>query len=334
MLCFGGVGVNGSESILDVSDELWSFEPSAGWTKAPASGPVPSPRRCVGWAPHLGKVVLWGGSGIRSGPDGSLRHTFLNDHWLLDPVRGTWEQLFVGQDHRETPSGDSHPPPRYTPILHSVGGRLVLFGGYTEDRIGKRKLADVWIGDDHGWKEVLPPVRGACGRWPGVRYGCMSAADDSGVIVVGGFCDEGDHIDVWRLDASTLRWEQLAADGGPGMPAPRYCAGLALHDGRLVMFGGRSRRHAKLNFNDLWTFDLRGLRWREVVPCRQPHMYGEDSGFPGYHAKFTSAVIGDRWYIWGGEGLHGHVSDMWCLCLPTLHWELVHGARNDDPRFW
>lgn len=334
MLCFGGVGVRGTESILDVSDELWLFDPAAGWSRIPRTEPWPSARRCIGWTVHACRILMWGGSGVDVRADGASRHTFLNDEWLLDPVGLTWTCDFVGQDHRRSPSGDSRPAPRYTPVVHSVGGSLVLFGGYTEDRLGKRKLSDLWIDDGMEWREVDCRDAAAAGNWPGERYGCMSAADGEGVIIVGGFCDLGDHIDVWRLDVPSRRWERLSGDGGPGMPAPRYCAAMTVHDGRLVMFGGRSRRHPKLNFNDLWVFDLGERRWHEVLPCRAPHQYGADAPFPGYHAKASTAAIGSHWYVWGGEGLHGHVSDMWRLDLGALRWELVHGSRDDDPRFW
>ena len=100
------------------------------------------------------------------------------------------------------------------------------------------------------------------------------------------------------------------------------------------MFGGRSRKDPKANYNDLWCFDLGQEQWRCISPNRTPHRYDAAAAFPGYHAKSASAVIDRQWYVWGGEGLHGHVSDFWRFSFDTLEWQLLQAARPDDPRFW
>lgn len=341
---FGGVGAAGTESILDVSNDLWCFDTvQLQWSRIDADGPRPSPRRCVGWVEFRGALVLWGGSGIQQTPDGRLRYDFRNDLWRFSPATRLWMLMRDTDDHLlapfPAPGRPVAPPPRYTPVVQPVGRKMFLFGGYTEDRLGKRQLNDAWVLDGDSWAEIPktgPEGRAAGARWPGLRYGCMSACSDRSVFVCGGFSDEGDHIDLWCLDPEAMTWGLLAADqGADGLrPLPRYCAAMAHFDGRLVLFGGRSRRDAKLNFNDLWIFDVAAGRWECVCPNREPHRYDASAEYPAYHAKSASAVLGTHLYIWGGEGRHGHVSDFWRLDLRTLRWDFLQAARADDPIFW
>jgi hypothetical protein len=340
---FGGVGsATGTESILDVANDLWCFDTrDLSWREVPLSAPWPPARRCAGWTSHDGGLVLWGGSGICRTPEGATRYTFLNDVWRFIPATERWELVRETDDHRVTPadSGEAaaHPFPRYTPVWQSVGGELFLFSGYTEDRLGKRKLNDAWICRGTAWRRIPPGPRqdDAGAGWPGPRYGCMSACDSRSVYVCGGVSDAGDHIDLWRFDMAGQAWEQLSPDAdGPGTPAPRYCAAMTVHGGEVFVFGGRSRIHPKRNFNDLWAFDLAARIWRQVQENREPHRYDESAEFPGYHAKAATAVVGRDWYLWGGEGRRGHVSDFWTYSFADGRWRMLSAARSDDPCFW
>ena len=339
---FGGVGAAGTESILDVANDLWTFTPDTGvWAQLPqaAGQPWPEPRRCCGFTASHGQIWCWGGSGITRDGDRTT-HTFLNDLWSRSAQSARWEQLEASDDFRTSPLADGlRPEPRYTPAFHRVGTSLVLFGGYTEDRAGHRKMNDVWIYSDHTRRWRRPPPDAPDGyqagaRWPGVRYGSMNAADDQMLYVCGGFADDGDHIDVWSWDLAAERWTMLSADGDGGAPRARYCAAMVCHQRALWMFGGRSRRHAKDNFSDTWRFDLDRRQWEQIEGAAAEHRY--DGGAPriAYHAKAASAMLGERWFVWGGEGLHGHVSDMWYFDFTAAKWSQVAAARDDDPRFW
>lgn len=337
---FGGVGARGTESILDVSADMWCFDTIAlSWREVEQRSPWPSPRRCVGLAGKNGQLLLWGGSGVVDADTASPRYNFLNDFWVFDTTTEDWSVLAESENHLLCPESSARPVPRYTPVFRNAGGRLFLFGGYTEDRLGKRKLNDAWIWGDGMWQPVAmtgkPGYRRDAGS-PGLRYGCMSATDGQHVFVCGGFSDEGDHIDVWRFDIEKRTWDLLAEDvvAHRRMPAARYCAAFACHERRLFLFGGRSRRYPKRNFNDLWTFDLQSNTWILLSDNRQPHCYGAEAAFPAYHAKASSVVVGDCWYLWGGEGVSGHVSDFWRFSFPSNAWQLVQAARSDDPKFW
>jgi N-acetylneuraminic acid mutarotase len=340
---FGGVGAGGTESILDVSDELWKFDTHyLRWIKLDRRVPWPAPRRCAGWTAHGGEILLWGGSGIAIKPDGSPQYNFLNDFWKFDTHLEEWEMLRDSDDFRETPfvtDSTVFPFPRYTPVFQSIGSDQFLFGGYTEDRLGKRKLNDAWIRHEKRWTQV--PFKGRQGytaetEWPGLRYGSMSTADLSSVYVCGGFSDDGDHIDLWRFDSASKEWLQLAPDATASLdyPHPRYCAAFSIYRDGLFLFGGRSRKDAKLNFNDLWRFDLKQREWSRIHDNRPLHRYDAGANYPGYHAKSSVAVVGSGWYIWGGEGIQGHVSDFWRFDFESLEWQFIQAAREDDPVFW
>lgn len=333
----GGVGAAGTESILDVTDDLWRFDTlHHTWEAIPRSTPWPSARRCLGWTASADLIHLWGGSGIAIDTTQRTRHTFLNDHWAFDPRSARWTLLAESDDHRLAPiasPSEPRPAPRYTPLYHAVGNTRFLFGGYTEDRLGKRKLNDAWIERDLTWREVpatTPQGYDVRSRWPGLRYGSISATDGAHVFVCGGFSDDGDHNDVWAFDVSDERWHLLSPDTSDSdAPAPRYCAAFAWHDGRLILFGGRSRGNPKLNFNDLWTFTLATGRWENIEPVRTPHRYDGSTPYPGYHAKSSTAVVEHSLYLWGGEGLHGHVSDLWTLDMHSMEWVMLLPARGD-----
>jgi hypothetical protein len=343
---FGGVGGNGSESIFDISNELWCFDTIAlTWQQIPYREPWPSPRRCVGWTVHDEALVLWGGSGSRNTLENGMRYTFLNDLWCFVPSGNTWRLLRHTDDHLQTPFADFRqqrmPSPRYTPVFESVRQELFLFGGYTEDRLGKRMLNDAWQCSDSSmlsWAQI--PWRGKPGytegaAWPGQRYGSMSTSDGRYVYVCGGFSNIGDHIDLWQFDPVSHGWTLLYPEARlADTPQPRYCAAFAFYERNLFLFGGRSRRHPKLNFNDLWCFDLDRKKWKQVQHSHGLQYYDARAEYPAYHAKSATAVVRQYWYIWGGEGLHGHVSDFWRFDFTKQEWELIQPARPDDPIFW
>ena len=312
---FGGVGANTlTESILDVSDELWSFDPLAGaWHEESARGP--GPRRCNGFAESGRALHLWGGSSVEQGPAG-IRYTFLADHWALEPDASEWRRL---------PDPPSGPCPRYWPVFAPLGERLFLAGGYTEDALGRRRLGDAWLFD--GPSSWLPAPEG-----PEARYGAVSAAAGDAVYVYGGCSEQADLDDLWRFDGDG--WECISAPGAAGAPPARYCASVTLSGGSLIVFGGRSRFSPRTNYSDLWACDLATGGWELVHPGTDDHRYDGSGDRPAYHAKAATATLGEQMYVWGGEGRRGHVSDLWRLRLDELAWELLQPARPDDPVLW
>jgi len=353
---FGGVGAAGTESVLDVNDHLWQFDTGTlSWSRVPSSDPWPSPRRCQGWDAVNGTIFCWGGSSLRE-PDSDeadpnagiiapgdvdVTYDFRNDLWTFDVATERWRRLERTDDYRSNEYGDQdRPRPRYTAVFHTIGDRMLLFSGKTQTEAYENvHLNDTWFREADGqWRRVrndeCRPGVDSEADWPARRYGAMSAASDEATFVFGGYGDR-DLNDLWRFDHDAESWTLLSPHReSADWPAPRYGSSFVLYDDLLYLFGGRSREHPKRNYNDLWTFDVSERTWTQHQENRAPHRYDETAEYPGYHAKSANAVVGTDWYVWGGEGRQGHVSDFWRFDLAAHEWQLVQPQRDDDPDFW
>jgi Galactose oxidase, central domain len=211
-------------------DDLWAYDPAANaWSRLPNDGARPKARY---------------GSCSAVGEDGRLwiSHGFTEDGVRFSDTRvydfeaGAWTD--------ETPDGDQ-PVVR---CLHAcwltADGDLALYAGQTT---GVRALGDLWRLSDGSWSrldEDLPPER----NLPAVaRHG-----DDA--VVFGGLGLDGDYLrDVYRVDGTTLAFEQLRPEGS----RPTARAGAALIDdpgaGRLLVFGGKGSGNP---FADTWELTL------------------------------------------------------------------------------
>jgi Galactose oxidase, central domain len=265
-----------------VRGDLWAFDLATNaWRELDPDGSGPKPRfgHEAVWVDGVG-VVVWAG---QAGPT-----AFFDDLWAYDPAANAWARLpnegarpvarygscsAIGQDGRlwishgftedgvrfsdtraydfasgnwsdETPDGDQ-PVVR---CLHScwltADGDLALYAGQTT---GVRALGDLWRLSDGSWTrldEDLPPER----NLPAVaRHG-----DDT--VVFGGLGLDGDYLrDVYRVDGTTLAFEQLRPEGS----RPPARAGAALIDdaggSRMLLFGGTGGGNA---FADTWELAL------------------------------------------------------------------------------
>ena len=330
---FAGVGKQGSESILDVSSDLWRFDTDLlAWQEIPATGSWPSPRRCAGMCAVGSRILVWGGSGVRADADGVKIHSFLDDMWSFDTVDGTWtcEQ---DQTHGDDPAS-ARPSPRYFPVFKPTLEGQMLFGGYTEDCLGHRNLRDTWVLTGRHWTRLDDgsDVGGPLGA-PVARYGAMSASVGADVYLFGGHGQGRDLADLWMFDGTTRTWELVDPGTQESSPSPRYAGAFGAYGSRLFLFGGRSRLRPKVNHDDLWSFDLQRGSW-ELIESSPGGGSGPGPTRPGYHAK-PAYCTQDR-YLWmhGGEGTAGHVSDFWRLDMGRARWDLVQNPRDDDPAFW
>ena len=289
---FGGFGVGGGVAPTDVSAELWRYDGS--WKLLAEGGPDAA--RYVSLCVFDGSLYLFGGCGVSHGAV-----AFYNHVWRYD---GVWQEI---------DTGDVCPPRRYAGALVSDGARLILYGGMVQasDTKQTQYFGDMWAFDpkECRWRPVAQASTG-----PGERYGFGWAADETGFYVFGGYDGIQDQADLWRFEFATGHWRQLAMDGPPA----RYCPALGLVEGRLIMFGGRSKTNPKLNFSDSWVFDD---AWKAL-----------DGPGPGYHAKAASASADNQLWLFGGEGPNGHVSDLWRH--GPAGWARLHNSRDDDPVLW
>ena len=126
----------------------------------------------------------------------------------------------------------------------TADGRFALYAGQTT---GVRALGDLWTLDGGQWAMVdgqLPPPR----NLPAVTR----HRDDA--VVFGGLGLDGGYLrDVYRVDGTTLAFEELHPDGA--RPPARHGAALIDDPGndRVLLFGGTAGGDA---FADTWELTL------------------------------------------------------------------------------
>jgi Galactose oxidase, central domain len=284
---FAGFGFNGTAKANDVSDDLWRYR--QGWQHVCAGGPpaVRYPSLVVAGD----RFLRFGGCGYA---DGDL--TFHNDIWSFD---GKWSLL--------TTRGEA-PAPRYTSAMAWHHGCLYVFAGCAREHGRGAYFGDLWRLAGDRWEQLHGLEQG-----PGRRYGFGWTSAGGKLFIFGGYDGTKDLDDLWALDLDSLRWQRLPSD-----PEARYCPALGHVDGRLVLFGGRSKVNPKKNLSDTWVFD--GNWTQKYEPG------------PGYHAKPGYASDGAALWLYGGEGPRGHVSDLWRY--DSKGWRLMSPARDDDPVLW
>jgi len=191
-------------------------------------------------AAGAGRVYLFGGRDL----DGCL-----GDLWSFDPKRDAWEQI-------ETESG---PEPRSGAGLawDPEGGRLVLYGGYCHDELGRRHfMRDLWwFTPGEGWSREF--LAGG----PGPRaWHAMTVSGRRAVVFGGSGPAPRSHLqEIWALDLQTPRWVRLAADGGPRMAGRPVVTPAPDEPDRLHVLGRDgipTPRQA-----GVWTLSLPGDGW-------------------------------------------------------------------------
>lgn len=221
-----GGATNRSSTVIETSDELWSWSEEDGWQTHETTGEAPSQRTFLGDAydPTRNRLIIFGG---QVGDFFSLAY---NDLYALDLDDFTWERLHDGSTGR-APSTRMHAALEYD----AINDRYVLFGGHTD--LGDAN--DLWAFDPEGGEwSVL--VRGD--KFTGERLGCignesevpadyveqdlsaperrhrgMHAMLGDSLWIAGGMHSEcSDHLDdTWRFDLTTDTWvEVLEARSG------------------------------------------------------------------------------------------------------------------------
>ena len=291
---YGGFGIDGTVKPDSVGNDLWLYKRD--WELI-YSAPGPYAARLPSLCQSDSGFLMFGGCGVNGA---SLK--FYNEIWQYD---GTWNNI--------RPVNEIAPVGRYSSASVYRHDQLLVFGGnYITKNWHQVFLGDLWIFDmgNRSWRQYHGKV-----REPGRRYGFGWASDRDCLYIFGGFDGRNDLGDLWSFSLETHTWRLLAKDG----PDPRYCPALGIVDGDIILFGGRSKRRPKENYSDTWKFD--GTWQRLDFPLH--------SASPSYHAKTGYGSDGKGLFLFGGEGSHGHLNDLWKFTQGS--WQELVKSDTDAP---
>jgi hypothetical protein len=236
---------------------------SAGWTTLPISGQLPPPRSQFGLAADgSGNVYLYGGSGTGN--------VALSDFWVLQPARGTWQQL---PNTVLPPLIEPHLAVDAQDDVFELGGignaasGHFSYDGHSFGLYEYTPASGLWV--DRTPADVQPGV-----TWPGGRedFGLTFDLSQNLLYV---FAGEGNADiplnDLWSYNPVSGTWTQIdqhynAPHGATIDPREIYNISYDYHGG-LYLFGGSyltpptGAAAPPLYVNDLWRFDIATATW-------------------------------------------------------------------------
>jgi hypothetical protein len=219
-------------------------------------------------------LVLFGGLSDLNAAGG--RDVF-NDTWTFDGT--SWREV----------SSPTAPSAREDPAMATLGGKVVLFGGF--DTVNN--LSDTWVFDGI-WTEVSPP------HSPPPRSSGMMVTIGGRIVLYGGAGTVGGITvalgDTWTFDGAD--WSEVSVTASP--PARDDVSGATV-GGMGALFGGAIANGPV--GGDTWTFD--GRTWSQVMASGPSARGSANLGtlgsevvlFGGFvdNSNGTLASVGDTW---------------------------------------
>ncbi len=270
-----------------------------------AALPMPEDRGRWGaqmvFVPSRNQLFMFGGTTYPTG--GSSGETWLH-HLDLDE----WEIV--------APAGPQ-PAPRYCHCLAYLPStdQVLLVGG-RDDR-GPRD-AEAWLFDleARAWRRIAGSV-------PTGVIGCAAAwmPELQRAVVFGGAGRRGFDTRTWAYDPAIEIFEEiLTGNNPPGRTDP-----AAVYDPvgkRVLVFGGAVSVVAPYrHLDDLWAFD--GTDWTELSP---------PSPTPSARRFAASAIVDDRWLMFGGTAEVEDYDDLWAFDFEADTWAQVELQSPPSPR--
>eukprot|EP00299_Pterocystis_sp_00344_P020029 c9871_g1_i1.p1 GENE.c9871_g1_i1~~c9871_g1_i1.p1 ORF type:complete len:701 (+),score=181.25 c9871_g1_i1:49-2103(+) len=183
---------------------------------------------------------------------------------------------------------------------------MVVFGGVAKDGTTDGSVWALEV-EQLRWNKM---VTASCGGRVG--QSAVTSADKKTMFVFGGYDASGVHSNnIWTFTAANNQWVLLSPVGAQPLARSHHIA--VAHDGKLVIFGGRTDNRL---LNDMWMFDVNELSWTEIIPDSGSHKPSERS-----HA--SGALIGaNRLAVWGGYcyGSHQHSQELWYFDFVERAW--------------
>jgi hypothetical protein len=169
-----------------------------------------------------GKAFILGG-----GDENAFTGPFYADAWAFDLTEETWEQVWDGRG--------TGPDARINPALveDTEGGRIILFGGHDDTRVGHRN--DVWAFDY------------ATRRWTALQDG-----DNGAGAGCSSFCDCPPNFVEVDINSPERRQYHTFQN--------------ILGESRAILFGGKGDCGY---LDDTWSFGYTAGAWDEIEPAGQ-----------------------------------------------------------------
>ena len=247
-----------------------------------------------------GKVLLFGGE------DANIN--FLNDLWLFDYSKKTWQEISV-------PILTTKPSSLRDFGFASLGnGKVLLLGGAEYDPIKPENIIlnpPTWIFDINTqlWEKnnFIFSASGIIGNYfsYGIKDFSMSDITDNHVVFFSGYTwDNINSVNVlydktWLFDFSQMNWQQVITTNGT--PLPRQLSSSSkLSNNKIIYFGGV---RSSTNLSDTWILDIIENTWTQITSSitspehRQGHQMSKIADgivilFGGYNGNNT---LNDTW---------------------------------------
>ena len=278
IVLFGGDTGN-PQNLGRASDETWEWDGRTWIQRWPRTVPLRRFNQPMGWDP-VGREVIMLGGGAPFPLDEPFQWHWNGTDWRkVKPARGPFD--------RRTDSG-----------VATVGGNLLLFGGYASNRV-PHPQSDVWRWDGKAWHQYNPAFR------PKGFSAAAVAADPAGggVILFGGGL--AGRYDPWSR-RTTWRW-----DGKAWTRVTRF----ALPQGRTTVMAYDAPRDQILlaapftdgrSYYKVETWVIRGGRYVQLHPPTAPSYrawsYNQLLSMT-YHAALRKVLltVGREDWLWDGR---------------------------------
>ncbi|CAK9191383.1 unnamed protein product [Sphagnum troendelagicum] len=304
-----GVGMPNGKLMADEEEEDSSYYPELRsrlvmdfWTAVHPHGKKPEPRSYHA-ATIVGRKMLVTGGNTASGST--------NDVQILHLGKMMWSGIVEAGPSTPTQGGMPKSVRRQRlPACkgHSMisWGKTVLLVAGDMDLIGDQ--TEVWSFDlqTRLWTKIA-----AKGEIPAARSGQSVTRAGSILIMFGGEDSKGHKMnDLHILDLKSLMWLPLHTTGTGPSPRSKHVA--AMYDDRfLLIFGGASKSKP---LNDIYALDFETMEWSRLK---------NKGASPSPRAGHAGVLVGDKWYIVGGESRGFGVLDSLVLDIAKMTWSIA-----------
>lgn len=325
------------------SGETWVYSlVHENWVRLTTeSAPSPRGRHRMVFDEARKRVLLFGGRHRAEEASFTTNYDLYNDLWAFSVNEDRWTELST--------TGQAPSPRTNSAMVYDSGNdNLVLFGGSTSPTGTEfRPMDDTYILDleSRVWRKLDTPS-------PSARlfHELVYLSDLNAVMLYGGGGENaftGPFIsDVWFLDLETETWTQVWARTDSRGPFARINPALVYdsESSHVVLFAGHDDTSVG-HRNDVWTFDVNGHEWSEVIPgdtgagegCARfcscpPDFVSVDVESPErrqYHS-FTLVPDAREVYLFGGKSDCGYLDDTWRFGLGELTWEELDPAGQGE----